>query len=102
MGEPIGGAAAVDESVVVDEAGAEDAGIEDAGAEGAGAEDAGYEDAGAEDAVAEDAGAEDAGYEDGPEAGPGAAPPPPENLAAKHCFMSGWSVFPDIGVKERT
>jgi len=92
MGEPIGGAAAVDESVVVDEAGAEDAGIEEAGAEGAGAEDAGYE----------DAGAEDAGYEDGPGAGPGAAPPPPENLAAKHCFMSGWSVFPDIGVKERT
>ncbi len=87
MGEPIGGAAAVDESVVVDEAGAEDAGIEEAGAE---------------DAVAEDAGAEDAGYEDGPGAGPGAAPPPPENLAAKHCFMSGWSVFPDIGVKERT
>lgn len=82
MGEPIGGAAAVDESVVVDEAGAEDAGIEEAGAEGAGAE--------------------DAGYEDGPGAGPGAAPPPPENLAAKHCFMSGWSVFPDIGVKERT
>ena len=57
--------------------------------DGAGAD----EDAGAKDSVAaEEAGAEDAGAEDtgeGPGAGTGAAPFPPANLAAKHCFISG-------------
>ncbi len=53
----------------------------------------------ADEACVDDAGDDELG------AGAGAAPLPPANLAAKHCFIRGWSVYPwspIIGVKDRT